>query len=206
MKDLCSTLFDVRTSAVASAPAPGRLLVSEPFLEEDCFSHSVATLLDYEPRGGAMGVVLNHRTPSLLADVLDSDAGVRVDVPVYCGGPLALDRLYFLHTLGSDIVPGSRPSYADGLYVGGDFDAMIDYINSGYTIDGCVRFFVGYSSWEAGQLESEIAEGTWAVSESPALASELLCGAGDAFWHRRVRALGSAYRAWRLVPRVSCVN
>ncbi|MDE6109898.1 MAG: YqgE/AlgH family protein [Muribaculaceae bacterium] len=203
MKDICSTLFDIPTT-VSLEPAAGKLLVSEPFLEENCFTHSVVSLIDYDVTGGAIGVVLNHKSPSTLAEVLDDDS-VKVDVPVYCGGPMALDRVFFLHNLGPEIIPGSRP-YAPGLYVGGEFTAVLDYLNSGYPADGCVRFFVGYSSWESGQLERELAEGSWAVGDSPADSSDLLRGAGDAFWHRRVRDLGEAFRAWRLVPRMTCAN
>lgn len=203
MKDICTSLF-ARSAAADTLPRGGKLLVAQPFMDENYFSHSVVSLLDYDTQGGAMGVVLNHPSPSRLADLVD-DCDVRVDVPVYCGGPLALDRLFFLHTLGADLIPGAR-SYMPGMYVGGDFEAILDYLNSGYTADGHVRFFVGYSGWDEGQLESEIAEGTWALSEPPADASELLHGADDAFWHCSVRRLGEDFRSWRLVPRMACSN
>ncbi len=203
MKDICSTLFDIPT-AQSLEPAGGKILISEPFLDENCFSHSVISLIDYEATGGAIGVVLNHKSQSTLSEVLDDDY-VKVDVPIYCGGPLALDRVFFIHNLGTDIIPGSR-QYAPGLYVGGNFEAVLDYINSGYPVEGCVRFFVGYSSWDRGQLEGELAEGSWALCGSPEDASEILRGGGDAFWHRRVRSLGDAFRAWRLVPRMACAN
>lgn len=204
LNDICSALFAQPARAEVSRPAGGKLLVAEPFLEENIFSHSVVSLIDYEPSGGAMGVVLNHKAHAMLGDMLD-DLAVCRDVPVFCGGPLAQDRVFFIHTLGRDIIPGSRP-YMPGLYVGGDFDAMIEYINSGYDIDGTVRFFVGYSGWDELQLENEIAEGTWALADAPADPSRLLQGSGDAMWHRAVRALGSGYRPWRLVPRMVCSN
>lgn len=203
MKDICTSLF-ARSASADTQPRGGKLLLAQPFMDENYFSHSVVSLLDYDPKGGAMGVVLNHPSPSRLADLVD-DCDVRTDIRVYCGGPLALDRLFFLHTLGADIIPGARP-YMDGMYVGGDFDAVLDYANSGYPLEGRVRFFVGYSGWEEGQLEGEIAEGTWALSEPPASASELLKGSDDAFWHRCVRLLGPEFRSWRLVPRMACAN
>lgn len=203
LKDICSSLF-ARSAAADTLPRGGKLLVAQPFLDENYFSRSVVSLLDYDPQGGAMGVVLNHPSVSRLADLVD-DCDVRADVPVYCGGPLALDRLFFMHTLGAELIPGAR-AYMPGMYVGGDFDAVLDYLNSGYAVEGRVRFFVGYSGWDEGQLESEIAEGTWALTESPADVSELLQGADDAFWHRAVRLLGDEFRSWRLVPRMACAN
>lgn len=203
MKDICTSLF-ARPATAKTVPSGGSLLVSEPFMEENYFSHSVVSLIDYEPAGGAMGVVLNHKSPSMLSDLLD-DADIRVDVPVYCGGPLALDRLFFLHNLGEEIIPGARP-YMPGMFVGGDFDAVIEYINAGYDIEGCVRFFVGYSGWEEGQLEGELAEGSWALGDAPVDTDNLLRGFGDAFWHSAVRRLGGEFRSWHLVPRMVCAN
>lgn len=203
MNDICSALF-AAPAAVASSPHGGSLLVAEPFLDEDCFCHAVVSLIDYEPGGGAMGVVLNHRSPSMLSELLE-DADVRVDCPVYIGGPLASDRLFFMHTLGDGIIPGAR-AYAPGLYVGGDFDAILEYVNSGYQVDGTVRFFVGYSGWERGQLEQELACGAWAMAQADSDPEQLFRGHGDAYWHRAVRALGEPYRSWRMVPRLTCAN
>lgn len=204
LKDICSALFAQPAGADMAVPAGGKLLVAEPFMEEGVFSHSVVSLLDYEPGGGAMGVVLNRKSHNLLGDVLE-DVSVLRDVPVYCGGPLAQDRAFFIHTLGPEIIPGARP-YMPGMYVGGDFDAVIEYINSGYDIDGTVRFFVGYSGWDRHQLEGEIAAGAWAITDAPADASALLRGFGDAVWHKIVRMMGVEYRSWRLVPRLVCAN
>ena len=107
MKDICTSLF-ARSASADTQPRGGKLLLAQPFMDENYFSHSVVSLLDYDPKGGAMGVVLNHPSPSRLADLVD-DCDVRTDIRVYCGGPLALDRLFFLHTLGADIIPGARP-------------------------------------------------------------------------------------------------
>jgi len=212
MKEICDMsetkgnnigLFEIPAGSPAIL-APGKLLVAEPFSDESYFSHAVVSLIDYDAAGGAMGVVLNNLTDSKLSEMLD-DMPVHVDVPVFCGGPLALNRLFFLHTLGDSIIPRAR-QYMPGVYVGGDFEAMLDYINSGYEVEGVVRFFVGYSGWEEGQLESEIAGGCWAVGDAPERVAELLCGSGDAFWHKAVKNLGATYRAWRLVPRSVFVN
>lgn len=203
-KDICSALFAQPCSSQQARPAGGRLLVAEPFMDESIFTHSIISLLDYEPEGGAIGVVLNRQSHSNLSDLID-DLEINCDIPVFCGGPLAMDRVFFMHTLGSDIIPGAR-EFMPGVYVGGDFDAMIEYINSGYRTEGVVRFFVGYSSWDRAQLENEIAEGAWALTDAPVNPSDLLTGSGDRVWHRTVRSLGSEYRSWRLVPRLVCAN
>lgn len=197
MIDLTTTLFRVNSAQVL--PTAGTLLISDPFSNDRIFRHSVISVIDHLSTEGTTGVVMNNPAGYYLDDVLD---GVPKDsnIPVYCGGPLGQNRLYFLHTLGSEIIPGAR-EYAPGMYVGGDFDAMIDIIRSGYDIQGCVRFFIGYSSWSAGQLEGEIINGSWALAGSEISTSDIFDGSGDSYWHRIVRRMGKSFRAWSLIPK-----
>ena len=176
----------------------GSLLVSEPFLRESYFNHSVICLIEYGGKGvTSMGVVLNKPTDYFLSDLID---GVTRNEPVrvYCGGPVSVDRLYCIHSLGEEIFPGAT-KICDGLYIGGDFSAMIDYVNSGYPLDGNIRFFLGYSGWDAGQLDSEIADNVWAVAQI-ASAPELLSGPSHGYWHGLVRQMGADYRGWMYHP------
>lgn len=196
MKDIATTLFKIATTK--SAPRSGSLLVAEPFLSEAYFRHAVISVIDYSRDEGATGVVMNKATGYTLQDLLDGITAPEA-VQVFCGGPLGQDRLYYLHTLGDRIIPGAR-LYAPGLYVGGDFDTMTAYVNSGYPVEGNVRFFIGYSSWTEGQLEQEIEEDSWAQAPLPTRPEELLTGEGDPYWHRAVRSLGDSYRPWQLLP------
>lgn len=203
MKNLANGLFHIVTID-ERAPHCGGLLVAEPFLKESYFNHGVVSIIDYAPGEGATGVVMNNRTEYMLSELLDN-VSTDADQPVYCGGPLGLDRLYFIHSLGPDVIPDGRP-YGNGLYVGGDFDSVIDYINSGYPAEGNLRFFIGYSNWGAGQLEREIREGTWAQAPAAHTPNEILAGSADPYWHRAVRSLGEAYRPWQLLPRYPAYN
>ena len=108
-------------------------------------------------------------------------------VPVYCGGPLGSDRMVFMHTLGDDVFAGAK-QFAPGLWLGGDFDAAIDYVNSGYPLDGLIRFFIGYSGWTAEQLKSELHANSWAVADCPSDKTMLLSLSDDAYWHNRRRS------------------
>ncbi|MDE6324571.1 MAG: YqgE/AlgH family protein [Duncaniella sp.] len=195
MIDFESLLFNIEISG--NAPRPGSLLVAEPFLREQYFNHSVIYLVDYEPAGPAMGIVLNQLTGYALADLLP---GVRNSsrIPVYCGGPMSCDRLYFIHSLG-DIIPGAKQISGE-IYIGGDIDAMLNVVNSTYYDPALVRFFVGYSGWDSRQLDEELLKNVWAVTEVPA-GFNLLEGAEDAYWHSVVRSMGSKYRGWLYHPR-----
>lgn len=178
----------------------GDLLIAQPFLDEDWFSRAVISVIDYDRKNGATGVVLNNLMTYTLGEVLDGVAPGAHDIPVFCGGPVSQDRLYFIHTLGTQIFAGAR-EYAPGLYIGGDFDSAMQYVNEGYPVDGCLRFFVGYSGWSPGQLEQEMRDDTWAISPVIGEPADLLRGEGDPYWHRIVRQMGTAYRSWQLLPR-----
>lgn len=195
MIDFDHMLFNIDIGS--RAPETGDLLVAEPFMRDENFSHSVILLIEYSATDGAMGIVMNNQTDYHLSELINAFSR-KVEIPVFCGGPLSRDRLYFLHTLG-DTIPESR-AVGKGLFLGGDFDAMTQYVNSGYPTENRVRFFVGYSGWSPGQLEQEIREHTWAVT-APRSAKLLLTGQGDHYWHKRVRALGDDYRGWRYHPR-----
>lgn len=116
---------------------------------------------------------------------------------------MSCDHLYCIHTLG-DIVPQARHVTGD-LYVGGDFSTIVDYVNSGYPIDGRIRFCMGYSGWEAGQLEGEIKRHVWAVAPI-GNSGTLLSDAENKYWHKQVRAMGSPYRGWLYHPQDPKMN
>ena len=200
--DYKTLLFNIDIPPVSS-PAPGALLVSEPFLHEEYFNHAVIALVEYEPSESAMGVVLNNETDYKLQDLIEGIT-VREPIPVFCGGPVSEDRLFFIHTLG-DLIPDTQP-LGNGLWIGGDFDAMLKIINDRYDLEGNIRFFLGYSGWEAGQLEGELSRRVWAVGQMPESPRELLLDEGDAAWHRAVRSLGPSYRGWLYHPQNPMVN
>ncbi len=203
MKDFGSLLFKVNVSN--SEPHAGQILVSEPFRSDECFNHGVMTVIDYLEEEGATAVVLNNRSEYMLGDLLD---GISPDVriPVFCGGPTGQDRLFFIHTLGPEIIPEAR-EFAPGLYVGGSFDAAVQYLNSGYPTEGYIRFFVGYTNWTEGQLERELKAELWAEApEADISCEEMLTGAADSYWHRTVRALGERFRRWSVLPRNATCN
>ena len=194
MPNLDSTLFKINLPT--SHPQPGVLLVAEPFLREDHFNHAVITLVEYARRKSAMGLVLNKPTGYTLGEAIDR-INDDVDTPIYCGGPVACDRLFYLHSLGNEL-PNSR-KLSDDLFIGGDFDSVKAYVNMGLPTEGLIRFFVGYSGWDPGQLEEEIRTHVWAVAPRPAN-SEILREDGDSFWYHIVRTMGTPYRNWLYHP------
>lgn len=174
----------------------GELLISEPMMDDAYFSRSVVLMLDTPKEGGHLGIMLNKITNVTLRDLMpDWDAGERI--PIFCGGPVDMQRMFLIHTLGDKFK--SSLEILPGIYVGGDIDDMVQYIESGGEIEGKLRVFLGYCGWEPEQLKGEIRRHSWAVNEKPST-HRLLDGYGIDYWRREVKALGESYRSWLMVP------
>lgn len=201
MIDLGKKIFNI--DLPTQSPQQGLMLVSEPFLDDDYFRHSVIFLVEHEQHGKSMGLVMNHPTGYTLGDVVegfDDDC----DVELYRGGPMSPDHLFYMHRLGPQIID-SIP-IAPGLWLGGDYDQIKRYIaDPDNPIEGVIRFFIGYSGWDSLQLETELMEHVWAVSNQLP-PKKTLSGDGDHYWHKYVRALGPSHRAWRLHPADNTAN
>lgn len=196
--DLKELLF---SSPVNINPHCGSLLIAEPLMDDAYFSRSVILVLDEPVDGGHFGLILNKPTEMTLHNLMpDWEAGERV--PIFCGGPVDLERMFMLHTLGDKL--GNCVEVVPGVYVGAEIDKVIEYIEDGGEVEGKMRFFLGYCGWSAGQLDAEIENHTWAVNPSPE--RSLLSGEGNDYWREEVSELGEAYRGWLLVPANPSLN
>ena len=191
-------LFRIETNHIM--PAQGRVLISEPFLSDRMFGRSVVLLVEHTD-SSIMGLVLNKPLPFPLNAVL---RGLNADgpIPVYQGGPLCTDTLFFLHTL--DGVNDSLP-ISEGIYLNGDFESIKDYISHGNPIDGKIRFFLGYSGWGSDQLDREIKENTWLVGKERV--GELMDEASSrTLWYHALCNLGKKYAMWSRFPQFPIMN
>lgn len=139
------------------SPARGRLLIAEPFAHDIYFSRAIVLMLDTND-GGYMGLVLNKPIKKCL-NHLFAKYGLQ-DKPIYCGGPVEEDHLFYLHNISK--VDGAV-KINEGLYVGGDLSQISAHLKNGDE-NYDVKFFMGYSGWSSGQLEAEIKEESWVVS------------------------------------------
>ena len=176
-------------------PHLGDLLIAEPFMNDDYFARSAVLMLRLSG-GNVTGIVLNNKTRYTLQEVVN---GIETEtpIPLYCGGPVGLDRLLILHTLG-DVLKGSEHLFGD-YYINGDMRIIKSYVNAGEPIEGKIRFFVGYSGWSVAQLFGELRRHSWAVLKNADCGS-LLHGCGNEFWLDKVRLLGEIYRPWTICP------
>ncbi len=137
-------------------PASGILLIADPFLKDPNFLRTVVFLCEHNAEG-SFGFVLNRQYENSLDELIPELEGHKI--PVYFGGPVQIDSIHFLHQY-PDEIPGGQ-EVIKGVYWGGDFDAMVDLIKNNAIDSNKIRFYIGYSGWSEGQLDSEITEKTW---------------------------------------------
>jgi putative transcriptional regulator len=169
-----------------SAPEQGSLLISEPFLLDTYFKRSVVLLTEHDQHG-TVGLILNKPTDVHLNEAVEDFPEFRV--PLYFGGPVETDTLFYVHKLGQRI-PGAK-QIANGLWWGGDYDEIKRLIQGGDLSSEEIRFYAGYSGWEPEQLVGEMKERSWLVFESSA---EFAFAEDPALlWRTVLRNLGNEY-------------
>jgi putative transcriptional regulator len=141
----------------------GHLLVATPMLLDPNFAETVVLLLDAD-ENGALGVVLNRPSTVPVADVLETWADVVAEPEVlFQGGPVSTEGALAVGRLRSlDDAPVGFREVTDDLGVI-DLDTPVELVDG--SLDG-MRIYAGYAGWGAGQLESEIEEGSWYVVPS----------------------------------------
>ena len=117
---------------------------------------------------GAMGLIVNEKMPNIDFDQLLSKLKIEqkdeldITVPVLRGGPLDASRGFVLH--GHDF------SRKDTIHVDERFGVTctIDALKAiaGGTGPQDAILMLGYSGWDAGQLEEELKENSWIIVEA----------------------------------------
>ena len=160
--ELIKTLFDFNGLNSLSLEK-GRVLISDPFLNDDYFTKSVVLLCEINTNGG-FGLVLNHYIPETLSDVMLKFRNIDCSkFKISVGGPMDVDSIYYIHSK-PDLIPNSIP-ISSNIYLGNgeEFDAIAELIESKKINENEIKFFLGYSGWTAGQLESELNRNSWFV-------------------------------------------
>ncbi len=182
------------------APRKGSLLVSDPnVLSDSSFSRSVILLSEHSPKG-SVGFILNKPLNITLRDIFpDLDSNLRI----YNGGPVEQENLYFIHNI-PDVINNSI-EISDGIYWGGDFDTLISLIREHKIKRTNIRFFLGYSGWEADQLETEADMESWIVIENTHH-QKLLQIPSSTMWKELMIDLGDEYLIWANAPEDPVMN
>jgi putative transcriptional regulator len=178
----------------------GQLLIAEPSTLGDLsFNRSVILLADHN-ESGSVGFIINKPLKYTIHDLIPE---IDANFKIYNGGPVEQDNLYFIHNI-PHLIPNSI-EISNGIYWGGDFDSTRTLINEGKIHKNNIRFFLGYSGWEANQLEHEMTSNSWIISKN--IHENKIIGKSTAdFWKEKILEIGGEYLIWSNAPENPTLN
>ncbi|MFQ5597310.1 MAG: YqgE/AlgH family protein [Nitrospiria bacterium] len=170
----------------------GQLLIAMPKLDDPNFRQTVILLCEYSP-DGALGVVLNRPTELAVSTLIDGFQEVTGGEKVFAGGPVSKNGMLIL-CRSERFCDGH--SVFDGVFVPKDLEKIK---SPGALGDlGEIRCFLGYAGWAPGQLEAELAEGSWKTLPSD---STLIFDADPSvLWPQMMRRLGKGWALYASMP------
>ncbi|CAM4304637.1 MULTISPECIES: YqgE/AlgH family protein [Vibrio] len=144
-------------------------LVAMPSMQDPHFKRSVIYICEHNEHG-AMGIMINAPIDITVGGMLKQielksahiQAGDSLKQPVHNGGPVSEDRGFILHQ--------AKDKYQSSLVMtnGITMTTSKDILSVLGTEEEPTQYLValGYSGWDAGQLESELAENSWLTIEA----------------------------------------
>ena len=163
------------------------------------FKRTAILLCDHRP-DGTVGFILN-RPLNMKINQLVSEFP-EFDSEVYFGGPVATDTIHYIHTAG-EVIDNSI-KVASGIYWGGDFEKLKFLIQAELVKPENIRFFVGYSGWDEGQLADELQVGSWFVTDMHA--NYLFKSHPSLLWQQITHNIGKNYTVIAQMPDPICLN
>ena len=171
----------------------GSLLIAEPsILNDSSFKRSIVLLTEHTA-DNSVGFILNKPLEYTINDLIPD---LECYFPIYQGGPVEQDNLYFIHKI-PDLLPNSI-KVSDQIYWGGSFETLRELlINRKITTDD-IRFFLGYSGWGKYQLQEEINQNSWFVTDNNF--DNILASNGQTLWKDKLVEKGGNYKLWSNAP------
>ena len=178
-------------------PQKGLVLISEPLSDDDYFSRSVVLLTEHTSEG-SIGFVLNKTTDYVLSDLIpELDSNLKV----FKGGPVEPNSLHYIHSIQTI---HNAVEINQDLYWGGDFEQIKELLKLSLIKDTQIQFFLGYSGWAPNQLDHELKNNYWIISDIDK--EEIFLSRAETFWKEKIKRLGEAYKVWLNVPKNPSLN
>lgn len=159
----------------ATTNLSGSLLIAHPSMLDRHFHKTVVLVSSHTLAKGSLGVIINRPTGKTLGEHNDDFAFSPLsDVLLYQGGPVNSDEMLFVAWLWSD----SGDTFK--LHFGITPEKAEELLREDPSIE--IRGFLGYAGWSEGQLEAELGQGAWLVTQVAREVMEEFCGAE--LWHQ----------------------
>jgi len=189
--------FKIETNNVA--PQKGRILIAEPYLNDIYFKRSIVFLTEHNDEG-SIGFVLNKPVNLQIEEIINDFPSFDCNISI--GGPVSTNTVHYLHTLG-ELLPNSV-HVCDNIYWGGNFDDMKSLVHDKSILKNQIRFFLGYSGWMPKQLDEELSQNSWLVSN---IRPELVMNHDmNEIWKEVLNSLGTKYKMWINSPENPSLN
>ena len=143
-----------------------QFLIAMPGMVDDRFAGSVVYLCEHNERG-ALGLVINKPIDITLKNLFEKvelslDREDFAAQPVYFGGPVQTERGFVLHEKQTD---DAGATYSSTMSVPGGLEMttsrdVLEAMSQGAGPKK-VLITLGYSGWQAGQLEDELGRNGW---------------------------------------------
>ncbi|HVL64042.1 MAG TPA: YqgE/AlgH family protein [Actinomycetota bacterium] len=169
----------------------GRVLISNGSLFDPNFRHTVVLVCEHSP-DGALGLVLNRPSGVTVGEAVPPLSGaVDAEAEVFVGGPVQPNGVVLLAELddteGADVVVRERL----GLLSGEVDEGTIAQIRR-------ARVFAGYSGWGAAQLDTELANDDWIVTD--ATLDDVFSDEAEGLWARLLERKGGEFKLLARMP------
>lgn len=136
-----------------------------PTLNDPYFYQTVTLLFEHNDKG-AMGLIINKPLEISLGEILQ-----HLNIPlthsdldkdkVMLGGPIAAEQGFIIHTY-PEICPGDVVDENNKITISASKEVLQNIVKDR---PENVLVCLGYSAWKEGQLEQEIADNAWILSE-----------------------------------------
>ena len=134
----------------------GISIKSTALLNGSFFEDTTILIVEHD-EAGTTGFVTNKPFGKSLNDLIEFNHAK--PFPLMDGGPVDRAHLFVLHKR-PDLIEGGK-QVTNGLYLGGKMEQVIEAINNGSATQEEIQLFIGYCGWDVGELEAEMAEGSW---------------------------------------------
>ena len=147
----------LRTLRAGSTLARGGFLLSHPLQCSSAFWRTLLLVCEYDANEGSMALVVNRPTGKRFGDVVTAELKkdpffmLFKDHPLFCGGPVHTNALFFLH------MAAATDSISAGMELKSSADVEL-LITEKRAEASEFRVFCGYTGWGCQQLEGEIEE------------------------------------------------
>ncbi len=142
----------------------GKSLIATPAIKDPVFISSLVYLCEHS-ENGSLGLVVNHETQQVLADIFTQldieceDEAIK-NQPVFMGGPVQPGQGFVLHSNTDNWQ--SSVEVSSGVSLTSSLD-ILQSIAAGRGPDDYL-VILGFSGWASGQLEAELQQNAWLTS------------------------------------------